>query len=356
MNVLWDFRLFSYGYGNRGIGNYCRAMANAILQENFHHKLFIWGDKSKISGINFTNNVTWIPYSHGNWKKDLLTIPLLSLNNKIDIFHYWVALGPLYHLGMGLFNPCKTVAAIYDMGTELWDIPYCKATRNSMYWNTQKKLIENIDYLTFVSDSTRKDFFNVFKQSHFENDVLYMPIHKEVHDYPVNRDSYLITLGGSSHKNLARTLKAFSSVNTVYPNFKLVVLGKINKEEECIDSIPENVFFEPDTTRYKDYLRSSSGLISCSIYEGLGIPPLEAMSFGCPILVSDIKSHNETCHSFAKKADPFNTESIQNGILDIINNNHYWAKCSQKGFERYTNLCNSTAKKCISIYESFTKN
>lgn len=354
MNVLWDFRLFSYGYGKRGAGNYCRAMANAVLENHFPHKLFVWGDKSKICGISFNHPVTWIPYSRGNWKIDLLTIPLISWLYRIDIFHYWIALGPLYDIGIAAFNRGRTIAVVYDLGVELWNIPYCQAMKNSLYWNTQKRLVQNTDHLIFISESTKKDFLNTFTQSQIDTDVLYMPICDQFKSHQ-KRELYFITLGGSSHKNLARTLKAFSSIRAFYSDFKLIVLGEVNKDEESINYIPENVFFEPDMAGYKEHLKKSSGLLFCSIHEGLGIPPLEAMANGCPVLVSDIPSHNETCNSFVKKANPFCIDSIANGILDLIRNNQYWSQCAGKGFGRYMKLCSHSAGRCISLYDKFSK-
>lgn len=353
MNILWDFRLFSYGYGNRGAGNYCRALANAILKNRFPYKLFVWGDKSKVTGISFNHPVTWIPYSSGNWKKDLLTIPLISWLYRIDIFHYWIALGPLYNIGIAAFNRGRTIAVVYDLGVELWNVPYCHAMKNSLYWKTQKTLVNNINHLIFISESTKIDFINTFSQSQIDTDVLYMPLCDQFKSHQ-KRESYFITLGGSPHKNLARTLKAFSSIHASYPDFKLIVLGEVNKDEESINYVPENVFFEPDMAGYKEHLKRSSGLLFCSIYEGLGIPPLDAMANGCPVLVSDIQSHNEICGSFAKKANPFSVDSIADGILDIIKNNQYWSQCARNGFIRYMKLCSYSARKCISFYDKFS--
>lgn len=353
MNVLWDFRLFSYGYSKRGVGNYCRSVANSILDSDFTHKLFVWGDKSKISGIRFNRNVTWIPYSSGNWKKDIITIPLISNFYHIDLFHYWIISGPLYSIGIAPFNRGHSVAIIHDLGIELWDIPYCRAIKKSLYWKVQKKLLQNMDYLFFVSDSTRSDFQKFFPQYTINNDVLYMPIPEETVLYSQNREPYLITLGGSPHKNLSRTLKAFSTINATIPDYKLIVMGDVKKCEEDISNIPQNVIFEPNMAKYKKYLKKSCGLISCSLYEGFGIVPLEAMACGCPVLVSDIPPYNETCSSFAKKADPFEIKSIAKGILDIIKNNNFWIKCSIKGISEYNNSSKFTASKCINVYEKF---
>jgi len=58
----------------------------------------------------------------------------------------------------------------------------------------------------------------------------------------------------------------------------------------------------------------ATGFVYPSIYEGFGLPPLEAMACGCPVAVSDIPAHREVCGSSAIYFDPFNPEDISSGL------------------------------------------
>ena len=135
MRILWDFRLFSYGYADRGVGTYTRQLAEAILKENITDLIIIWADKESIPGNMKSWPVKWIPYKPGSWKNDLYTIPYLINKHAIDIYHYWIALGPIHNIGMGIMHPCKAIATVYDLGVELWlDVPFAASKRNTWYW------------------------------------------------------------------------------------------------------------------------------------------------------------------------------------------------------------------------------
>ncbi len=68
-----------------------------------------------------------------------------------------------------------------------------------------------------------------------------------------------------------------------------------------------------------------------SLYEGFGIPPLEAMKNDCAVIVSDIPSLKEVCSNAAIYVNPFDTESIKNGMLKIIGDSVLKEELKRKG-------------------------
>ena len=129
---------------------------------------------------------------------------------------------------------------------------------------------------------------------------------------------------------------------------KLIILGEVTnrKTQHTGDTI-----FSKSHQNYESYLRNSQGLIFASLYEGLGIPPLEALAFGCPLLVSKIPSLLETCHDAAYFADPLSEISIDQGIRELIKNNQYWMKKSIDGRSRYLEKCRDLWKKIAVFYK-----
>jgi len=71
-----------------------------------------------------------------------------------------------------------------------------------------------------------------------------------------------------------------------------------------------------------------------SFYEGFGFPPLEAMACGCPVVVSNTSSLPEVCGDAACYVDPYNTESIAEGIMNVIEDRDLRKNMIQKGLER----------------------
>lgn len=351
MNILWDFRLFSYGYGKRGVGEYTTSLASSFIEKEITGNLFIIGDKKCIPDIFHLKEINFIQYKSRNWKRDLIDIPLVVKKYKADILHYWIALGPLYNIGMGLFSPCKTVATIYDLGAENWNVPFLRSVKKSWYWRAQKKLIPYMDKVISISEATSTDLKKEFPSLNNKVQVIYKPIISNNEYSPYNkREQYFVTLGGSPHKNLSRVVKAFDLFRKRLPHYKLIISGQVNKQEEGLDSFYENIIFDENMENYKYYLMHAAGLIFCSIYEGLGLPPLDAMNYGCPLLVSSIPSLHETCRNAAVFVDPMDIETITDGMFKLTSNNEYWSLQSHKGSFEYESKVKDVGKDLNEVY------
>ena len=349
MKVLWDFRLFSYGYSNRGVGIFTQALAYQIIRTGLKDRIYIWGDRNCVPQALQSVAAKWIPYKSGNWKKDFLHIPFLIFRYQIDIFQYWIALGPLWKIGMGAFHPCRTIATIYDMGVEFWDVPFLMSVKQSLYWSIQKRLAKTIDKAICISRATEYDLARVIPSLSGKSHVIYMPFEETTFKI-VPREHYFITLGGSIHKNCARVVRAFSSLRRKYPDYKLLILGDVDKSEESLQCVPDCVSFET-MGQYSYHLQHSSGLLFCSLNEGLGIPPLEAMACNCPVVASQIPSLKEICTNAARFVNPLEIQSISEGIEDLIKNNSNWVQRSHQGGDRYREMCSRSGVQCLQIYE-----
>lgn len=352
MRILWDFRLFSYGYADRGVGAYTRRCAEAVLREKVHGSIYVWADKKALPEEIQSWPVTWIPYMPGSWKQDLYRIPCLILRYNIDIFHYWICLGPIHSVGMGMVHPCRIIGTVYDLGVELWhDVPFAAAKRKTWYWKMQKFLIRHCTNVICISQATKRDLCTVLKKQRFHSEVVYVPQPLYQQEPSEKREPYFIALGGSPHKNLARTVAAFDTFREKYPLYELVILGDVDKKGELPDDLPPSVRFE-DVTYYTFHRQHAAGLIFCSLHEGLGLPPLEAMAYGCPLLLSDIPSLREICDKYAYFVDPLKVEAITAGMEEIVGNQIQWVDKSQQGMMQYKKLCANAGKQVVKLYRT----
>jgi glycosyltransferase involved in cell wall biosynthesis len=93
----------------------------------------------------------------------------------------------------------------------------------------------------------------------------------------------------------------------------------------------------------------SQSLCNCyiSLYEGFGLPPLEAQSCGCPVLSSNISSIPEVLNKSAVLINPYKVKEIKEGLIKVLKNNIKYKDLGLKNSKKYT--WNKTAKNLIKI-------
>ncbi len=358
MRILWDMRLYSYGYGTRGCGVWTKAMALSIKESETDkkHEIIIWGNKKLVPHEIACLANKWVQYEKGSWKSDLFIIPYLVLRYRVNIFHYWMALGPIFKIGMGLFHPnCKVCLCVYDLGVEYLSANgHCAQTRGSVYWKVQKRLLKGRSKIIAISEKTKQELF-AWTKGKKQSTVLYMPLPdtgKSVSELISakndSRCNSFVTLGGALHKNVSLVIEAFELFRKENPCFSLHICGTVEKEE-LPQTIGKTVFFETYST-YEYYLKNAAAIIVASTYEGLGIPLLEAMRYSCPLIASDISVFHESCGDFARFMNPRDAQSIAEAMQDIVLAPQKWADNSARAMNRYRKMSENAGKQWLTTY------
>ena len=133
-----------------------------------------------------------------------------------------------------------------------------------------------------------------------------------------DRDNFVLyPARGWAHKNHPRLIEAMTLLRQRIPGIRLVLtgggLGALGKLPEWVDRRGL-----VSTGELHELYRTASALAFPSLYEGFGLPPLEAMASGCPAAVSDAGSIPEVCGEAAVLFDPLEPESIAEGIFHAI--------------------------------------
>lgn len=155
--------------------------------------------------------------------------------------------------------------------------------------------------------------------------------------------SYLLYLGNlMPHKNLQRLLRAFALLHKELP-YTLVIAGwnhpryypALEAETQALGLAEKVLFLDYVPADELPALYTGAELfVFPSLYEGFGLPPLEAMACGCPVVVSNIASLSEVCGDAAYYVDPHDVKNIAEGIYKVAMKRELKENLAFKGTER----------------------
>jgi glycosyltransferase involved in cell wall biosynthesis len=338
-------------------------MLKALCARSHPHTIFAWGDPACIGAWIPAGNVHIIPYVQGGgWKHDLAATAWITRVYAIDIVHYWVSLGPLFHLGMGWTPGVSVCATVHDVGVMEWhDVPHATAVRRSMYWQVQKWLFRRSDRVFCVSAHTKERVSHIWPPMARRCAVVYPPLTGTQYAGEASRSNargqsraarkkYFIVLAGPAHKNIMRVVHAFARARGTLTEYRLIILGDSVALQSCASVVDGRRVRQGSMTRYAYYCRHATALVFCSTHEGLGLPPLEAMQHACPLIVSDIPPLRETCADSARFVDPYSVEDIAGAMMEVARRPQYWSRKANAAAARYRHLSRRSADICLDTY------
>ena len=112
----------------------------------------------------------------------------------------------------------------------------------------------------------------------------------------------------------------------------------------------------PTNAHLAKLYRQSIALVYPSLYEGFGIPPLEAMACGTAVIASNVASIPEVVGEAGLLFDPFDTQALVKALTQVIDDSEYRGLLRSKGFERARNFnWKTTAQLTLGVYERAAK-
>ncbi len=232
------------------------------------------------------------------------------------------------------FLPCKKILSILDLG--YLDTPE-QFTPKDFYQlkNWTNSSIRTAAHFIAISEYTREDLVRRYNIAKEKIDVIYPIIKspKKVNDKLVNRfilpqEKYLLFIGTlKPSKNVPYILSAFKKylLNTNTKSTKLIIAGKkgwmyqdifnIVTKEGLGDKVVFTDYLDEDTKW--SLLKNAEVLLIPSLFEGFGIPAVEAFSVGTPVIASDRGSLNEILRNNGEIIDPNNSDSLYKALLNF---------------------------------------
>lgn len=157
---------------------------------------------------------------------------------------------------------------------------------------------------------------------------------------------YLLAVGANPRKNVERIISAFERIRSEY-SCKLVIIGEVKKHTPV-----RNVIFlgHIPSQDISGIYCGSEALIYPSLYEGFGLPVIEAYQLGVPVLTSNLGSLGEVGSEAAVMVDPYSVEEITDGIKKLLSKRDEYIKKGKEAVKKYSWI--ETAKKTLEVYES----
>lgn len=294
-----------------------------------------------------------------------LTLSTELRRNPVDVLHVQFTAPP--------FAPCPVVVSIHDLSFEHLPQTFKWRSRNQLRI-TVRRSAKDAAHVIALSKYVRQDLIATYKLS--PEKVSAIPLAAPSHFGPVRneeelqrvrqtygiRGAYILTVGAiQPRKNLSRLLNAYSRLRKARVDApKLVLAGKwawlYDETLRAIHDlgVADSVIltgYVPET----DLPALYSGAI-CFIYpsyfEGFGLPPLEAMKCGAPVIVGNQTSLPEVVGDAAVLMDPFDVDAIAAALARVVSDSDLRAQLSVKGLAR-AQLFNwqETARQTLAIYK-----
>ncbi len=192
-------------------------------------------------------------------------------------------------------------------------------------------LARNARKILTVSNFSKREIIKYLKIDEGKIEVIYNAVDNDLKnsfencqvsstiDSVLNHKYILAVSSIDPRKNLQRLIDSFLELKL--EDYKLVLVGKTSSHFNVkLRADSQSIIFTGfvSDSDLSDLYKKCEFFIYPSLYEGFGIPPLEAMKNGCAVIVSDIPSLREVCSDSALFVNPYETESIKNGMLKMI--------------------------------------
>jgi len=349
MNIGFDAkRVF---HNRTGLGNYSRDLIRILSTQYPHHKYFLYTPKSRPKPLFDATHLgvemrlptgKFYKYFYNIWRQ--FGIPEELKKDGIDLYH-----GLTAELPVGIQRTkIPTVVTVHDLIFIRYPEFY-KPIDRLIYRNKTLRAAKEADVVIAISEQTRQDLIHFLAIDPSKIQVIYQGC-QQVFQQPMDEESrrnimarfnlpesYVLNVGTiEKRKNLLSLVKAIANLDT-----HLVVVGG----ETPYTKEVKNFIFENGMEKKVSFLRGLSGLelaalyrsarvfVYPSLFEGFGIPIVEALFSGTPVITTQGGCFAEAGGTGSKYVDPLNIDELESAIASVLNNDSLHQSMIKEGLE-----------------------
>jgi glycosyltransferase involved in cell wall biosynthesis len=323
-----------------GVGTYIRNLVQTLARLDSEDQYVLIAredDGHELGRLPARFETVTSPFVDGS-RRNHLQLHFLLRDRDIDLFH-------VPHMNVPFIVPCPYVITVHDLAEFLFPSRKESGFHSGFHRYLAQRSLNNASRIIAVSRTTRLDlaeFFHIPPQHievvhnaidpRFSVPCKYEEKKRVLERYGVNYPFALYTGNVKRQKNLSRMIEAFAVLkgelrdHPVYGNLKLIVIGdemskhpdlrrtviktRIQQDVRFLGFVPIDVL--------RVFYSSAEVFVFPSLYEGFGLPPLEAMAQGTPVVVSNVSSLPEVVGNAAVMVNPENIFDIARGIRRVL--------------------------------------
>lgn len=368
MRIGIDGRMLRYS----GIGEYIRNLVENLAKIDRENQYILFAKENdleiyKINQENFSFQVVKAPLFS---LSEQIVLPFEIKKNRLDIFH-------TPHFNIPLFSPVTRVVTIHDLIPLLFSRARFSWLARTYYRFMNSQATKKTRKIIVDSKNTKRDLFKFFKVPEGKIEVIYGGVSERFK--PVNdvetleaikrklniTKKFLLYVGlRKPHKNLVILIKVLKILRgKMNFDIQLVMVGKRDPRFTQVEEAAKELGLEGEVLSLGEVsnedlvllYNTAQVFVFPSLYEGFGLPPLEAMACGIPVISSNSSSLFEVLGDAAILLDPNDTNEWAEKIREVLTDEELREKLRRKGLERVKKFSwERAAQDTLKVYGSLT--
>ncbi|MBN1483089.1 MAG: glycosyltransferase family 4 protein [Chloroflexia bacterium] len=371
MNVVIDARLILPR--TTGIGTYLCGLARGLRQIEGEHHFEYWLQPAlpadhAIHGLAGGSLVLrQVPLAHMNLRQQW-QIPALLRRRRPDVYHY-------PHFDLPWLAPVPTVATIHDLKYIAWPqfFPRFSRLKRLLMFAAMALTVRRAERVIAVSESTRQDILRRLRAD--PERVVVVPEAVEARYFeppaPAQRAQvrrryeleapFILFLGERRpHKNIVGVLRAFQALRQLgYRQHQLLIGGKAYADYDEPERLAEQIL-PAGTVRFLGYVpdedlpalyHAADAFVLLSLYEGFGLPVLEAMAAGTPVVAARATSLPEVVGEGGLLVDPDDPQEAARAFSRVLSGGterEHWQRQARQWARRFS--WKACAERTVEVY------
>jgi glycosyltransferase involved in cell wall biosynthesis len=379
MRIGFDATVLAQGTRYTGTGQYAEKLIRALTRLAPSEEFLLFGEPPEEPVEPLPANVTWVPLPRLPFGRlsaaigHLLLLPRIVRKNQLDVLHV-----PGVHTRASLPPiprrlPCPLVVTVHDLIPMTYygryDQPLPWRLRTFYRWNLRSAL--KAQRIITVSESSRNEMVQWLGLTPSQVAVVHNGIDPAWQTPMVDSawtaphgDSPYILFGGSfePRKNLSRLLRAFQrAVDSGIPHHLIMVVEKSSPHAPPVMALANSLraagrlhfLSELNEPTLRTVYRKADAFVFPSLSEGFGLPPLQALASGLPVIASDIPVMREILNGAVAYFDPKSVDDITRALIAITCDQRLRQQLRESGPDQASNFTWETAASLtLDVYRS----